>query len=296
MENVEYGGWSNNVRLSNAEVELIVTQDVGPRIIRFGFIGGPNIFGEIPAEMGTTGGDEWMNRGGHRLWIAPEAKPRSYELDNSPVRIEEIDGGIRTLQEPGEVTAMQKSLEITLETDTNLVTVLHKLTNTGNEAFELSPWALTVLTLNGTAIIPLPGKIPHTERLTHNQEWSIWAYTDFSDGRWTFGPRYLQFRQDPQLGPGKLGIAHREGWVAYQVGEFVFVKRFEYREGASYPDSGMNFETFSNEEILEIESLGPIVSVSPGETVCHEERWSLHRGISSCENDDEIDRHIRPLV
>ena len=191
---------------------------------------------------------------------------------------------------------MQKSLEITLVEGANAANILHKLTNTGDAPFELAPWALTVLTLNGTAIIPLPEKIPHTERLTHNQEWSIWAYTDFSDGRWTLGKRYIQFRQDPTLGPGKLGIAHREGWVAYQVGEFVFIKRFDYVEGALYPDSGMNFETFSNEEILELESLGPIVTVAPGETICHQERWSLHRGIPACTTDADIDKHILPLV
>ena len=38
MERVEYGGWANCYRLHNDVVELIVTADVGPRIIRFGFV------------------------------------------------------------------------------------------------------------------------------------------------------------------------------------------------------------------------------------------------------------------
>jgi hypothetical protein len=40
IENVSYGGWPNCLRIANDEVELIVTTDVGPRVIRYGFIGG----------------------------------------------------------------------------------------------------------------------------------------------------------------------------------------------------------------------------------------------------------------
>src|SRR6516225_11433579 len=35
VEKVEYKGWKNNLRLSNGEAELIVTLDVGPRIISY---------------------------------------------------------------------------------------------------------------------------------------------------------------------------------------------------------------------------------------------------------------------
>ena len=37
QEKVSYGGWPNCVRLNNGKVELIITTDVGPRVIRFGF-------------------------------------------------------------------------------------------------------------------------------------------------------------------------------------------------------------------------------------------------------------------
>ena len=105
----------------------------------------------------------------------------------------------------------------------------------------------------------------------------------------------VQFRQDPSLGPGKLGIAHREGWVAYCLEGFVFIKRFGFADGKAYPDGGMNFETFANEEILELESIGPLVTLCPDESTSHEETWSLHRDIPACSSEDEIDRHIRPL-
>ena len=35
VEKTAYKGWANCYRVTNGEVELLVTSDVGPRIIRF---------------------------------------------------------------------------------------------------------------------------------------------------------------------------------------------------------------------------------------------------------------------
>jgi hypothetical protein len=297
METVEFNGWDRNVRLSNGEVELIVTQDVGPRVIRFGFVGERNLFAELDGQQGGMGEEEWMLRGGHRLWLAPEAKPLTYELDNTPIEIERLpSGGIRTRQPAGPLSGVVKTMDIELASDENEVTIVHTLVNKGGRAILAAPWALTVMAPGGAAIVPLPGKIPHTERLTHNQAWSIWPYTDLSDPRWMFGSRYLRLRQNRKRGPTKIGMAHREGWVGYQLGEYLFVKRFEMIESAAYPDGGVNFETFTNEDFLEIESLGALTRIEPGESVSHEEQWELFRQHGSIETEDDIDKHVLPLV
>lgn len=297
MQEVTYNGWKC-LRLANKEVELIVTRDVGPRIIRFGFIGGPNILGEIPADQGGSNEAEWKNRGGHRSWIAPEAKPWSYEPDNVPyAEASAISGGIRTRQDPGPVTGIAKELEITLDPDSNTVRVLHRYTNKGQAPVDFAPWALTVMGLGGQEIIPLPAYVPHTERLTHNQNWSIWGYTNLADPRWTIGGRYLFLRQDPgATAPTKLGIAHREGWVAYQRENCLFVKRFGFAECAKYPDGGVNLETFTNAEILEIETLGGMVTLAPGASAEHAETWKLFRDVPLCRTEDDADRIVRPLA
>lgn len=296
MEIVSYNGWKNNVRLANKEVELIITKEVGPRVIRFGFIGEKNLFAEIKSQQGVAGEKEWMIRGGHRLWIAPEEKPKTYELDNSKVETDEIKNGVRTIQAVGPLSGIQKTIEITLSPNANEITLIHNLTNKGKKALELAPWALTVMTTNGMAVIPLPEKIPHTERLTHNQEWSLWGYTDFTDPRWTMGSRYVFFRQDTKRGPNKLGIVQREGWVAYMVAGYLFIKAFKWIDGAVYPDGGVNFETFSNEDFLEMESLGPLTNLAPGKSVTHEEKWSLYRNVPACSTEQDVDKHILPLV
>jgi len=296
MEKVTFNGWDNCVRLTNGTVELIVTTAVGPRIARLGYIGERNLFAEFDGQQGGSGEAEWMIRGGHRFWIAPEVKPTTYELDNSPITVEAIPGGVRTRQPTGPLSGCAKTMEITLAADRNRVTILHTLTNKGDKPIRLAPWALSVMAPDGMEVIPRPAFIAHTDRVLHNQEWSLWGYTDFTDPRWTLGQRYLFFRQDRAKGPNKLGIAHREGWVGYLLGEFLFVKRFGFDDGATYPDGGVNFETFSNEDMLEIETLGGLVDLAPGASVSLTEDWDLHRGVEQVETEDDAERFVKPLI
>ena len=64
-----------------------------------------------------------------------------------------------------------------------------------------------------------------------------------------------------------------------------------------YPDFGCSFETFTNNEFLEIETLGPLTRVAPKGSVTHVERWSLHRGIQLTQfTDAELDGVFQPLL
>jgi hypothetical protein len=281
------------VRLTNGTIELIVTTVIGPRIARIGYIGERNLFAEYEEQKGGTGEAEWMIRGGHRFWIAPEVKPLTYELDNSPISVEAIPGGVRTLQPTGPLSGCAKTMEITLSANSNRVNVRHTLTNKGAKPVRLAPWAVSVMAPDGMEVIPRPAYIAHTDRVLHNQEWSLWGYTDLQDSRLTLGNRYVFFRQDRTKGPNKLGIAHREGWVGYLLGEFLFINRFGFDEKATYPDGGVNFETFSNEDMLEIETLGGLTDLAPGASVTLEEDWDLHRGIGQVETEDDADRLVK---
>ena len=81
IEKVSYGGWANCYRLTNGKVELIVTTDVGPRVIRYGFVGGQNYLSSSPVSSALQV-RALMGRGGHRFWTAPEVVPDTYALDN----------------------------------------------------------------------------------------------------------------------------------------------------------------------------------------------------------------------
>src|SRR5260370_28352520 len=110
IEKTQYRGWPNCYRISNGEVDIVVTTDVGPRIIRYGFSGGPNIFKEFDEQVGKSGEATWQARGGHRIWIAPEDAVLSYALDNWAISAA-INGYVIVLtgkveKEPGLVKPM----------------------------------------------------------------------------------------------------------------------------------------------------------------------------------------------
>jgi len=296
IETVSYGGWARAVRLTNGRVEALVTQDVGPRILRFAFCGGANVFGEFPEQLGGVGEADWKIRGGHRLWVAPQEQRSTYEPDNGPVSIRRVPGGVQAMQDPGSVTGLRKTLGLVLSAERDEATVTHRLTNAGRRAVRLAPWALSVMAPRGEAVIPLPPKAAHGRWLLPTQVWSFWSYTDLSDPRWTIGPNYLRLRQNAKYPSTKLGLSHRAGWAAYCRAGLLFVKAFPFRDKAAYPDGGVNFEVYADPRILELESLGPLVDLKPGQSVSHVETWGLYQNVPACRSEADLDRHIRPVA
>ncbi len=114
---VNYRGWANSYRLSNDVIDLVVTTDVGPRIIRCGFVNDENEFKEFPDQVGRTGGDEWRIYGGHRFWHAPEDPHRTYFPDNSTVACEQVGDLLRLIQPVEPTTGIQKEIDILLSPD-----------------------------------------------------------------------------------------------------------------------------------------------------------------------------------
>jgi hypothetical protein len=296
MEKISYGGWNNCIRLSNEQIELVATTDVGPRVIRLGFKGGQNLFKEWPDQLGKTGGDKWMIYGGHRLWHAPEVQPRTYAPDNAPIE-HKWDGQTLRLTQPVEPgTGIQKEMEITLDGDANRVKVLHRLTNRGQWAVELAPWALSVMAGGGRAIFPQEPPKPHSEQLLPVRPLVLWGYTDMRDPRWVWGTKYLQLRNDPQNRKAqKFGLRNTPGWAAYALNGEVFLKRFGLDPQATYPDFGANTEAYTNGDMLEVETLGPLTKLAPGASVEHVEQWFVFKADVS-EDEAVIDARLLPLV
>jgi hypothetical protein len=79
-------------------------------------------------------------------------------------------------------------------------------------------------------------------------------------------------------------------------GGTLFVKRFPYEKGKPYPDQGCNFETFTNPDMLEVESLGPLVRLEPGAAVELTEHWELYGGLGDARDESSIDANVRPKL
>lgn len=281
IERTPHLGWPNCIRIRTDLLEVVVTTDVGPRIIHCSRPGKPNVLKVFEGDVGQTGGATWRPYGGHRLWHAPEVHPRTYAPDNEPVAAEIVGETLRIHQPVEASTGIEKRLTVTASPDGSL-TLLHLLRNHNVWPVELAPWSLTMMAQTGTAIIPLPEYAPHSnDALLPVGTLTAWSYTRLGDPRWWWGSRSVQLRQDPAATSAqKLGLQVPAGWAAYALDEQLFVKYVDYDPGAVYPDGGVNFETFTNADILELESLGPLTVLAPGAAVQHRETWRMS-GIAS---------------
>ena len=171
MKKVTFEGWKNCVELVSGDFKLIVTTEIGPRVMG-GFVGASkNIFNVNPKLAGQTGGEKWVNYGGHRLWHAPEMKPRTYAPDNGPATAKELeDGSVRFSSGTEPSTGICKSVTIK-PLGENKFRVEHRLRNDNPWEIELAPWALSVMAPGGTAIAPL-NKAP--KALLPNSFFSFW--------------------------------------------------------------------------------------------------------------------------
>jgi hypothetical protein len=289
----------NCYKLSNGQVEVVVTTDIGPRVMRYGFVGGDNILGEVPGSTAEKDKNTWQSWGGHRLWIAPEGQPKSYGPDNSPIAHTVSGRTIRLEQstEPG--THIQKAIEVTLDATGSGVTLRHTLTNRGQKPFELAPWALTVMNPGGTAIIPQEPYASHDTALLPARPIVLWHYTDLADARFTIGPKFLRLSTDAgKEPPQKIGVGNKQGWVAYARNGLLFMKKAGYNEGKHYPDFGCNFEVYTAGNFMEVESLGFLQTLAPGQAAQHTEHWTLAKGvtINASDSEEQVEAALKPAI
>jgi len=298
VEKVAYKGWANCYRVSNGEVELVVTADVGPRVIRYAFVGGQNPFKEFAEQLGKKGEREFQLRGGHRTWKAPEDPVGSWAPDDVAVAIEVKPDGLIAREPLEPLTQLHKEIEVRLAPSGSAVTVIQRIANHSLFPLEYSVWAMSMMAQGGVAVTGFPPRGKHPIDLDATNPLVMWAYTDLSDKRWTFTKKYMALRQDPKNAEAeKLGLFNPNTWVAYLVNGGAFVKQAHADPSRSYPDFGCSFETFTNNEFLEIETLGPLTKVAPGKSAEHTEYWSLHRNVAVPNfTDADLDRVILPLL
>jgi hypothetical protein len=298
IEKIEWRGWPSCWRLANDAVELIVTQDVGPRILHYGFAGGRNFFKEFTEQLGRSGESQWCIRGGHRLWKGPEDRYATYALDNAAVHVDVRDGMLSATQLVEVETGLQKRIDVLLADEGSEVIVKHTIWNRGLLPVEIAAWTPTVMAPGGLGVSGFPPRGTHPEMLEPSNPLIMWAFTDLSDPRWKFTKKYLTLRQDPMNAvPQKLGHWNAHTFGAYFLNGDVFLKEYFPAHGMQHPEFGASFEIFTNADFLELETMGPLTKLAKDESLTHIEYWSLHRAIALPEiSDAALDAALQPLL
>jgi hypothetical protein len=278
-----FAGWSNSYRLRNGLIEAVVVADVGPRIMELRRSAGSNLFYVREAEAGGTNESEWKFRGGWRLWIAPERTETTYDPDNTPCGAEIISG--KTLRVTGPVqpvAGIRKRIDVTPAEGEPRLRVSSRIENVTDKPLTYAAWSLSAMRPGGRAFVPLDvGPLTAFDAI---RRVILWSYAEMSDARYRWGDRLIEIDHSRVSPPpsgqsgrrddeSKIGVDSTQGWAAYLLGGTLYLKRFPHDASGQYPDGGATIEVYSSHEFLEVEHLGPLTTIAPGEEIVFDEDW-----------------------
>lgn len=286
IKEIDYENYGKCVRISNSIIDVIVTIDLGPRIVRFGFVGDANIlYNDLERKYVTNNSsmDERYGKdaafycyGGHRIWLSPERMPDTYYPDNEPVIYCVLPEGVSFTPARQKHNEMQLNFEVIMGEDATDIMVVHSAKNCSSEKQSYALWSVTMVNGGGVEIIPQNYNSSNT--LLPNRAFSVWPYTDINDKRITLGNKYLTIQHDNEIDKAlKIGVNDGSGWALYTNHDYTLVKRYIHSAQAMYPDYGCSYETYVNKDYVEMESLSPLYGIEPGEGIRHVDNLKLYK-------------------
>ncbi|MBO5982259.1 MAG: hypothetical protein J6Q06_00060 [Clostridia bacterium] len=264
-----YKNFGKCVVLERGGLKAMITIDIGPRIIYYG-TDDFNFFSEdIDRNVSKGGeffdkeykeGEMWYLYGGHRVWKSPENLD-TYTPDNYPVEYTmdgEFCGEFRCCVSK----KFEYCLKVEIDENGGLSVKNAVKTKFCDEKYHV--WALSVMCKNGVLRVPLNEKI---DDLNPVQNIVFWPYDDLGDSRYSMENGLLTVRQTDNSNPLKLGLLSKKKRAYYTLGDKTLkITCLTGDSNGIYPDFGCNFETYTNNHILEIEWLGE---------VCADSKWSV---------------------
>ena len=157
----------------------------------------------------------------------------------------------------------------------------YRVVNTADRPQRLAAWAITMMAPLGRAWLPFIAGEFDAGGFQAQRNIVLWSYTH--DGRPTLHPErcrhraaYRARRRARHHGPFKVGTSLRRGWLAHWREGVLFVKRAAHDETATYADMGASAQVYSHRTFTELETLGPLTDLAPGEAAHHREDWEVH--------------------
>ena len=259
--------------LSNGKIRIGLALDYGIRIGYLACEGMQNLFYEQPLDGsdGFVTPEGWRLRGGHRMWPTPETH-LVYCPDNDPVEYEIKDNTVTVTQKPEPWLNIQKIIRLTLEEDGSVL-LEHAIKNVGTQPQTHASWGVNTLAGGGTAETFYGGGIKSD--MQPGRVLSFWGDTSLADPRLTITKDQIIAKHMPLPDYFKLGMYCSAGKaILHNRGQRLEIT-FDAPSMDVLPDGGCNFELYMCSRFMELETLGAVKTIAPGESVCHWERWNL---------------------
>lgn len=298
-----FAGW-NSLTLETAYVKLDVVPELGGKIMGYNLRGTQILWhdakkeGYIEKEQGYGYGQKFFNPGGAKVWPAPQGwsgknewpGPPDNVLDGSPYEGSRSDSLITVTgpKDTGEGrTGLQYKHSYSLTPYSSIVNLNLTMTNVTDRPVTWSLWHLATVPADSgtTAYVP-----------ANKGDWKV-IFGDKANPQWKDAQNGV-FSATYEKKVGKVGMKVREGWAAwYDASEGIaFVLRFPAQKGAQYPDGGSQFEIWSSgagtvhannqdttseynpdASYMELEVMGPLVKLNPGQTSALDVSWASCR-------------------
>lgn len=294
--------WDTIFVVKNDLITVAALPKVGGRIMQYDLGNHPSIYihpeskGQVPSDGNTV-------IGGFRTLPSPQSDftwPSPPKLDCKP-----YTGVVRSTNSDSAVIYMESQIEdsndekyrthkglqfkrlITTYKASTRVRVELTMLNKGNSTMKHGIWDITQssCTNNGSADTKNfwmyfqrnpssdlgggKGYVQYMHEGTDNSQWR----PDAAPGG-IMGVQYMQKT-------GKIGADCSAGWICFvdQSDGYAYIKTFTYEKGKEYPDSGASVQvyTYNNMPMVEVEVLGPLTTLNPGDSVIMVENWYASR-------------------
>lgn len=302
VKKINYKGWDGAWELSNGTSRLVVVPSIGGRIMEYS-IDGRNIIWQNSELVGTIVEDppDWPNYGGYKNWNAPQdfwGWPPDPNLDWEPASIEILSGnGIRVTGQTSSKYGLHFVRDIYLDPNSSVITLKQQMVSSKAQTRKWSLWDITQVITPGMAAMPVSPASSFKDgvRVISGENAKVRRdYADIKDGI-----AVITHAKGRDL---KFGADSPEGWIAYTSGNLIYIKRFRSpKAGEIYPDQGLNNEVYLSGSMgyVEIEVLGPTVSLKKGQSTAFDEEWeliSLDKPVSNPEDFRKVLREHSSLL
>ncbi|MBN2102436.1 DUF4380 domain-containing protein [bacterium] len=279
--------------LKNDLVSLAIVPSLGGRIMEFALGRSSLIFSnpDISSKIVAPGkNQDWPNYGGNKIWPAPQNTWKwpppptldhgKYELTKTHESNEAITILLRSPVEKWEAPGIRFERHITLKHNSTKAFLKETLINEGDTDVSWGIWNIT------QQIVNHPGK---------NDYEHFWAYFPVNS-KSRYGAPGVYFTKDSEgwkgeVAPGIYGVQYtpdgqkifadsHEGWIGFtdRQKQIVNTKTFPNYHGKTYPDNDARLAVYMNQKelpYLEIEVMGPIVELAPGEATSFSIDWGM---------------------
>lgn len=279
VEQITYHGWRGSYRLNAGPYSLVVVPQIGGRIMDYS-LNGRNVMWENPTEYGKLYPAEkvWRNYGGYKTWNSPEDRwgwPPDFMLDAGPatVEIKQADEAptLRIIGAPSLESGIMFTKEVTLKPD-GRVSLIQRMHNISGTVQQYGVWDVTQVSTPCFVAFPVRSESKFSggfkPMMKDSGKSKQWASAD--------GLCIVEYRKEA----GQIGADSPGPWMAWFQDNLAYVKLFgEVKDFSAYPDDGCSIELFTSKPelgYLEMEIMGPVVSLQPGAETSTSEQWALY--------------------